>query len=337
MTTYSTVAILYILLQILSLVLLSCLMCTILKSKPYFTKWTLFQICITAFGSGLTNLPVVVIYGDDLVKRAYDNPLCMILQKFSLFFIYPFEFFSCALSFYLWYALVKKDLDIEKKCFRYVSIISWVYTTVYNGILLKFAIKETNWGVYASSLNCRTSKLAESFYGYIITSSISAFLAILMSCHSAFILYRRWSHFATIKNRRTAIRLGEAVRSCAWCFVFVISLAIPLVPRAIQRENDPSKNNTIAVISGFGSASVGTFLFLIFGTNNKAAYFLPCYYAPPDNLRFTMPDEELPRMPDACLKSNVDDEYRFSDKGSYNTLYEDYDINIGSSNNICHM
>lgn len=182
MTTYSTVAILYILLQILSLVLLSCLMCTILKSKPYFTKWTLFQICITAFGSGLTNLPVVVIYGDDLVKRAYDNPLCMILQKFSLFFIYPFEFFSCALSFYLWYALVKKDLDIEKKCFRYVSIISWVYTTVYNGILLKFAIKETNWGVYASSLNCRTSKLAESFYGYIITSSISAFLAILMSC-----------------------------------------------------------------------------------------------------------------------------------------------------------
>lgn len=50
-----------------------------------------------------------------------------------------------------------------------------------------------------------------------------------------------------------------------------------------------------------------------------------------------MPDEELPRMPDACLKSNVDDEYRFSDKGSYNTLYEDYDINIGSSNNICHM
>ncbi|GBB96809.1 hypothetical protein RclHR1_02840006 [Rhizophagus clarus] len=328
MTTYSTVAVLYIFLQIISLILLIYLIYTILKSNPYFTKWTLFQVCIAAFGNGLTNLPLIIIYGDDLVNRAFESPLCIVLQKTQLFFLFPFEFFSCILSFYLWYALVKKDLNIEKKCFRYVSVIVWIYSTVYNGILLKFAVKETNWGVYASNLNCRTSRIVQSFYGYVITTSILAFLAFLMSCHSIFILQKRWTHFATIKNRRTAIRLGAAVRLCAWCFVFVTILIIPLIPRGIQKENAPVSNySTISTISSFGSASFGTFLFLIFGTNKKAAYFLPCYYAPPDKLRpsFTLPDVEQPATPDACFVN------RYSDKDSYNTLCENNYMDIGYS------
>jgi hypothetical protein len=181
MTTHSTIAILYIFLQFISLFLLSILIYAILNSKPYFTKWTLFQVCISAFGNGLTNLPLIIIYGDDLLKRAYDNPLCKILQKLSLYSLYPFEFFSCALSFYLWYALIKRDLDIEKRCFRYVSWSIWLYTTAYNGILLIFATREKYWGVYASPLNCRTSNIAGSYYGFVITTSIIVFLAVLMS------------------------------------------------------------------------------------------------------------------------------------------------------------
>src|SRR5688572_28333427 len=101
MPAYSPSVISFIVIQCISLILVLCLIIIILKSKSFFTKWTLFQICIAAFGSGLTSLPVIIMYGDELIDRAFETPLCIILQKVSLFFLYPLQFFSCALAYYL--------------------------------------------------------------------------------------------------------------------------------------------------------------------------------------------------------------------------------------------
>ncbi|CAB5189563.1 unnamed protein product [Rhizophagus irregularis] len=272
--SYSLEAIFYITLQSISILLLLYLVFNILKSKSSFTKWTLFQLCISALGDELTNLPPIIIYGDNLLERANETPLCIILQKISSYFLYPLEFFSLTLTFYLWHALITQKLDIEKKCFVYISGMIWVYTTIYNGILLRNIGKDD----------------------------------ILVS-HSTLMLWRYWINFSNYSNRRNAIKLGEAARLCVWCYISVILLLLLLIPRAIY--HDPT-NVLIVEICNFGSALVGTLLFLVFGTQKKAAVFLPCcYYVPPGTPQF-LPDEttdgnnnnsnELTHMPIAHIR-----------------------------------
>ncbi|CAB4397923.1 hypothetical protein RhiirA5_420758 [Rhizophagus irregularis] len=272
--SYSLEAIFYITLQSISILLLLYLVFNILKSKSSFTKWTLFQLCISALGDELTNLPPIIIYGDNLLERANETPLCIILQKISSYFLYPLEFFSLTLTFYLWHALITQKLDIEKKCFVYISGMIWVYTTIYNGILLRNIGKDD----------------------------------ILVS-HSTLMLWRYWINFSNYSNRRNAIKLGEAARLCVWCYISVILLLLLLIPRAIY--HDPT-NVLIVEICNFGSALVGTLLFLVFGTQKKAAVFLPCcYYVPPGTPQF-LPDEttdgnnnnsnELTQMPIAHIR-----------------------------------
>ncbi|PKC67690.1 hypothetical protein RhiirA1_393510 [Rhizophagus irregularis] len=184
------------------------------------------------------------------------------------------EFFSLTLTFYLWHALITQKLDIEKKCFVYISGMIWVYTTIYNGILLRNIGKDD----------------------------------ILVS-HSTLMLWRYWINFSNYSNRRNAIKLGEAARLCVWCYISVILLLLLLIPRAIY--HDPT-NVLIVEICNFGSALVGTLLFLVFGTQKKAAVFLPCcYYVPPGTPQF-LPDEttdgnnnnsnELTHMPIAHIR-----------------------------------
>ncbi|RIA88618.1 hypothetical protein C1645_826080 [Glomus cerebriforme] len=324
MPLYSTAASVFIALQIISLLLILCLIVIILSSNSHFAKWTLIQVCISAFGCGFTNLPLIIMYGDGaadgLIERAFETPWCIILQKVSLFFLFPLEFFCCALAFYLWYALVKRDFDIEKKYCWLVSTLVWSYTTIYNGILLEIASRVEHWGVFPGSLNCKTSGIIPSFYGYVVPTSIIVLLAVLMSLHSAYILRDRWSHFYNAKNRTTAIRLGEVVRLFAWSFTFVVLLTLPLIPRVIQNESQIDDNYyiiNIAKIANFGAASTGTLLFLIFGTNRKAAYFLPCYYAPPNKVRGPLLNDydnydnpKLTKMPNAYFKKDNGNYYK---------------------------
>lgn len=178
--SYSLEVIFYIILQSISILLLLYLVFNILKSKSSFTKWTLFQLCISALGDELTNLPPIIIYGDNLLERANDTPLCIILQKISSYFLYPLEFFSLTLTFYLWHALITQKLDIEKKCFIYVSGMIWGYTTIYNGVLLRNIGKND---ILVSNLSCnKISKSSLVYYGYIIPTTILVFCAILLSC-----------------------------------------------------------------------------------------------------------------------------------------------------------
>jgi hypothetical protein len=275
--SYSLEAIFYIILQSISILLLLYLVFNILKSKSSFTKWTLFQLCISALGDELTNLPPIIIYGDNLLERANETPLCIILQKISSYFLYPLEFFSLALTFYLWHALITQRLDIEKKYFVYVSGMIWIYTTIYNGILLRYIEKDD---ILISNLSCnKIGKNILVYYGYIIPTTILVFCAILISCefvssilyicplclirlililfyilgHSTVMLWRHWINFSNHQSRRNAIKLGEAARLCVWCYISVILLLLLLIPRAIHYN---STNVLLVRICNFGSALV---------------------------------------------------------------------------------
>jgi hypothetical protein len=182
MPTYSLVTVSFILIQIMSSTLSLCLLTIILKSKPYFTKWTLFQACLSSFICGLTSLPLILIYGDELENRALETPFCLILQKVSLFFLYPLEYFSCALAIYLWYALVKHNLDIEKRSLKYVSCVIWIFTIIFNAIIIDSSSREENWGILPGPLTCKLSNNFISIYGYIVSTSILDFIAVVLSC-----------------------------------------------------------------------------------------------------------------------------------------------------------
>ena len=78
-----------------------------------------------------------------------------------------------------------------------------------------------------------------------------------MLVHSAIILWKRHSDFSSIQNRRTAIKLGEAVRLCAYCFSYVALMVIPLVPRAIQGDSsDINYFRMMETVGYFGGAIV---------------------------------------------------------------------------------
>ncbi|RIA88617.1 hypothetical protein C1645_774536 [Glomus cerebriforme] len=288
MSKYSPVIIFYIILQSISLLLLSILIFLLLRSKPHFAKWTLFQLFISAFGNGFAALPPIIMYGDDLINRAFETPICIIANKIANNSLYPLESFSLVIAFYLWHVLVTHRLDIEKKCFWYISGVIWIYSIVFNIFEMLKSSKQEHWGVNVSILNCKSNQLSVGFYGYIIPSCLITVLTLLITCHSSIMLYKRWKVFKCNMNRTTAIRLGHAVRLHTCCVMIIVMLSLTLIPRIV--DNNKSINSPIITSTSFIAASVGTVIFLIFGTNTKAAIFLPfCYYVPPDSPRIQEP------------------------------------------------
>ncbi|RIA80346.1 hypothetical protein C1645_792733 [Glomus cerebriforme] len=165
------------------------------------------------------------------------------------------------------------------------------------------------------NLNCNIRK---NHYEHIILTAILILFTILLTCHSTVLLWKYWIKFSNNMNRRTVIKLGEAARLCVWCITFLILLLLSLIPHAIKtKHRNPDNmyyNQLIAKICDFGSALIGTFLFLVFGTQKKAAVFLPCcYYVPPGTPHFspfTFSDEtmdenntnELAQLPEVHLR-----------------------------------
>ncbi|CAG8659617.1 13512_t:CDS:2 [Cetraspora pellucida] len=118
-----------------------------------------------------------------------------------------------------------------------------------------------------------------TFYGYVLPNTVITVLSIPMSCHTGFILWKRWRTFSSHQNRSTAIRLGHSVRLFVFSSTIIIFLLATLIPRfIIYNQSKP----TTQYILAFSTALLGVLLFLIFGTNRRAAVFLPCcYYTPP--------------------------------------------------------
>ena len=182
MTGYFLIISLYIITQIISLLLLALLIILLLRTKSHFTKWTLFQLFISAFGNGISALPPIIMYGDDLINRAFDSPACLISNKISASTIFPLETFPLVIAFYLWHVLVMNRLDIEKKCFWYVSGAIWLYNIVYNVINLLYSRQYPNWGIRVTTFNCKASVLTLSYYGTLIPTTMIVVITIILAC-----------------------------------------------------------------------------------------------------------------------------------------------------------
>ncbi|GBB96808.1 hypothetical protein RclHR1_02840005 [Rhizophagus clarus] len=227
------------------------------------------------------------MYGDKLVDRAFDSPVCIIANKISNCTLYPLELFSLVIAFYLWHVLVTHRIDIENQIFWYVSGAIWSYSIIYNVFEMSYSSKQENWGVDVSPLNCKANKWTVnliSFYAYAIPSSIITIIMAIMTCHSSVILYRHWKNFNSNMNRSTAIKLGHAVRLHICCVTTTVMFSLNIIPRIVFYNKNV--DSPIKTFGSFTIASVGVIMFLIFGTNTKAAVFLPfCYYVPPDKSR----------------------------------------------------
>src|SRR5438046_9291054 len=115
----------------ISLFLLSILIYIILKSGPFVTKWTLFQLCICAFILDLSCLLSITIYKNNLQAISI---LCIIQTKIMFLIYYLLEMFPAVLSVYLWFSLARFNHNLEQKFFWHFSGAIWVLT-IFNNII----------------------------------------------------------------------------------------------------------------------------------------------------------------------------------------------------------
>ncbi|CAG8616555.1 768_t:CDS:2 [Ambispora leptoticha] len=272
MTTYSAPVILYIVLELIGALLLMFLMTQIVKTKGYFTKWTLLQLCISAFLNQLPNLPPILLYGDQLKERAFESPLCIIVQKIGQFFFYPLQLFGSTLTFYLCYALARNDFMIERRHCRWVSIAIWGLNSIYQAVKLGLSSRSDHWDVDVNRLYCKGTM--QVWLEFLAPTLIMIFFGVI------FTLAKRMRIFTRQQNRGAAIKLGQAVRFLVCCLVYIFLLSIASVPRIVKRAKNIPDNDELTVAEYSGSI-VGISLFLIFGTRRSAALLLPCFYYEP--------------------------------------------------------
>jgi hypothetical protein len=148
---------------------------------PKYSPVIIFYIIIQS-GNGFASLPPIIMYGDELINRAFESSVCIISNKIANSSLYPLEFFSLVIAFYLWHVLVTDRLDIEKKYFWYISGAIWLYTIIYNIFELLNSSKYENWGVKVSVFNCKLNMLKVNFYGYVVPTTMIAFITIIMTC-----------------------------------------------------------------------------------------------------------------------------------------------------------
>lgn len=278
MPEYSPFVILFIGLHLLSLFLISFLIYVILKTGPYVTKWTLFQLCVCALVMSLSCLPLILIYGDSLQDNALDSPLCIIQSKIILFIFCPLKIFPAVLSVYLWFMVARINYDLEQKIFWHVSGVVWAITIITNTCELIISSKEKDWSVQTGILICKSAPSERNWLIYIIITTSLAFMSLVITAHSSYILWNRWRSFNQKQNRRTAIDLGYAVRLTVLSACYSIIL-LSSIMQTIMFPDSNSKNGFI----DFATSFFGAILFMIFGTTKSAAIFLPCcYYLQPE-------------------------------------------------------
>ncbi|KAF0528896.1 hypothetical protein F8M41_012892 [Gigaspora margarita] len=240
MPLYNLSTIIYIVLQFISIFLLGVLVFALLTSTPQFSHTTLLQLFISAFLFNSIGLLPLLMFGDDLKIIGVHSLLCIICQKFTAFLFLPTHIFPVVLVFYLWYALVRGDLRIEQKCLYYVSGTVWLYTICNSIASILIERNHDNFGTTVSLYMCVEVFGDRRYYGYVIPNMILTGLSIPMSCHSGYILWKRWKTFSSNQNRSTAIKLGHSVRLCVFSSISSVFLMATLIPRMIMyHETNP--------------------------------------------------------------------------------------------------
>ncbi|RHZ69520.1 hypothetical protein Glove_283g21 [Diversispora epigaea] len=218
----------------------------------------------------------VTIYGENLGSQGFIPPICIASQKINQFLVHPMKTFPFALSFYLWYALVKKDANIEKKCSRYISSFIWLSAIIHAVCLITASRNEENFGTKVESYLCVINKRAYSMLLIIIIFTL--LFTIAMSSHSGVILFKRWKDFNLRQNRTRVIKLGHALRLFIFSFFYINLLLFSVIFQVMELGHNSDIWSWGFTFSG---PLLGILLWSIFGTSKKAAIFLPCYYVTP--------------------------------------------------------
>ncbi|CAG8529582.1 4857_t:CDS:2 [Diversispora eburnea] len=103
-----------------------------------------------------------------ICAHGFISPLCITSQKINQFLVHPIETLPFALSFYLWYALVKKDANIEKKCSLYISSFVWLSAIIHAICLSVASRNDENFGTKVESYLCVARKRTYSMLLIII-------------------------------------------------------------------------------------------------------------------------------------------------------------------------
>ncbi|GES95824.1 hypothetical protein GLOIN_2v1882501 [Rhizophagus clarus] len=287
------------------------LMLIIIKSPSYLTKWTLFHLCIAALGYSISTLPSILLYGNNLIEKAFTTRLCIIQFRVTYFFFHALNLLPIQLSFYFYGLLKQKlDLNIEKKWFWTITPAIWLLSLFYNSLILIISNGDENGGIMVTKLYCEAYKVSGNwnhYWAYQLTLSIFL-IATIISIRSIIILYRKWKRFNNNQNRRTAIKLGYAVRLCIYMIIYTALLGCYVISDIIKQFRISKKglinySEDSYCFGDFTSATAGIFLLLIFGGNRTAAICLPCcYYVPPHKAYqpYIPPSFTPPQTSDIC-------------------------------------
>ncbi|RHZ88438.1 hypothetical protein Glove_22g165 [Diversispora epigaea] len=301
MPTYTQLQIFYLSLHFISIFLTLLLIIYLFRSKPFITKWTLIQISLSLLGFSIFTISSLIIFGDQIEFEA-SNELCSVFAKITTFFLYPVISFSSVLSCYLWFLIVKANLNLENATLRYISAIIWGWSLVY---VLFMIIMTRNERTIATVIYCKLQVKWYNYYIYWTVMSILILLNFVFGGHATYILYKRWNIFKNNKNRQTAINLGYSVRVATYISLYTFFMISYLLSDTISTA---SKNllNKQAHVGDFTSALCGTFLFLIFGTTRSATLFMPCcYYSQPESLQLQCQCQDTQSMNSSTNTENV--------------------------------
>ncbi|CAG8452977.1 6644_t:CDS:2 [Diversispora eburnea] len=241
MPTYTPSQIFYLSLHFTSIFLILVLNIHLFRSKPFITKWTLIQICLSLLGYSLFAISSLVIFGDRIQSEDSEE-LCSILAKLTTFFHYPVITFTSVLSCYLWFLIVKTNLNLEKVTLRWISAMIWGWSLVY---LLFIIIMARDERMVKTTMYCKLQVKWYNYYVYWTVMSILILFNFGFGGHSIYILYKRWSIFKNKKNRQTAINLGYSVRVAAYISLYTFLMLSYLVSDTISISKSKETNDLL--------------------------------------------------------------------------------------------
>ena len=93
----------------------------------------------------------------------------MIQQTISLFFFYPLYIFPIILGFYIWHAIGKRNIEIEKKYFWTFSSLTWCFTACFNVFSFADGYVNGHFDTRVTPLLCKPPNSMLHRISYLIT------------------------------------------------------------------------------------------------------------------------------------------------------------------------
>ena len=184
MHKYSPSAIIYILLNLLSLLLLTFIIIKLYISPNHFTKYTQLQLFVAAWGYTLGSLLTIIKYGNDIINDVFEAQIsiCTIQQIVSLIFFYPLHIFPIALGFYIWNAIEKRNILVERKYFWTFSSFIWCLSICYNVFSFADGYENDNFGVRVTPLLCKLPNSNLHRITYLVIIPPTFFTTLIFTC-----------------------------------------------------------------------------------------------------------------------------------------------------------